>query len=112
MIILAILLRGYAFVLFEKLVEIGLTDKATAGSNIHDTFLVVTIQFADDGIDPVFLQEVGEVMVGVLFEETGECGQAHAHVLGQFVYRDGVRQVLVEVVEDLFHLIVAFCIFR
>ena len=90
LIIFAIFLRGYAFVLFEDFVKIGLADEAAAGGYIHDAFLSVTVQFADNGVDPVFLQEVGEVMLGVLFEETGECGQAHAHVLGQFVYRDGV----------------------
>lgn len=82
MIIFAIFLRGYAFVLFEDFVKIGLADEAAAGGYIHDAFLSVTVQFADNGVDPVFLQEVGEVMLGVLFEETGECGQASCPCIG------------------------------
>lgn len=107
LIAFAVFLRGHSFKLFEYFVEIGLADKATAGGNIHDTFFLIVVEFADNGIDAVLLQEVCKIVVGVLFQETRKGGKTHAHILRQFVDCDLFGKVFVDEIEYLFHLIVA-----
>lgn len=50
-----IFLWSGAFEFFENFVEVRLTDKTTTGSDIHDAFFFINIQFPDNRIDAVFL---------------------------------------------------------